>query len=343
MDPFVQTLMESDYRLGPEWYIPEGHSRPGRIIKETNDLLAELSPGWEHASRESFEQSARGSAANRVVVVATFSEPGWETADIFPDCNYNVFLDAQLQFIATDPAFFGIRGLQGYLSSYCGEEQTRLFAKLVRHYAIEGNTKRFLDDPYVLPHLQNADFTEGTSSWTLEPAETVGNEQSIAAKTVPGLGTLQGRYHAPSGTGDTALSTRRSAQRPNVVSQTIRGLTPGRLYSLRMITGDHQELRQGKSERRQHTVSKIIENADLVEAKCFQVPVASGFWYSISGFSANNPYWMNYHQLVFRPRATTATLRLTDWKANDSAGGPAGEELLWNFIQVQPYFESPNS
>ncbi len=339
MYPFIQALMESGYRLAPEWYLPEGQSRPGRVIEKTGDLLAEFSPGWEQASRESFELAHTGAATERVLALLLFSEPGWESGDLFPGYDFNVFLDAQLQFIATDPAFFGVRGLQGYLSGYCGEEQTRLFARLIRHYAIEGNTTRFLGDPYVLPHLQNSDLANGTAGWNLAPAVVAPGQESIAVKNVPGFGTLQGKYHAPEGTGDVTLWTRRSAEKPNVVSQTIQQLTPGRLYSLRLITGDFQELASGVSVQRKHAVSVTVENVDVVEEKTFQAVVPAGFWYSHGAFNAQNPYCLNYHQQVFRARAETAALHLSDWVSADSPGGPIGEELLMNFIQVQPYFE----
>ena len=117
MFPFVQMITDCDYRLGTEWYLPEGRSRPGRIIEKTGDLLAEFSPGCEGRGRESFEKAVPGSASNRVLIVGLLSEPGWESCDLYPNYNFNVFLDAQMQFIATDPAFFALRGLQGYLSS----------------------------------------------------------------------------------------------------------------------------------------------------------------------------------------------------------------------------------
>ncbi len=336
MQPFLQAMMECDYRMGPEWYLTEARSRPGRIIERTEDLLADFSPGWEQASRESFERMIPRAAANRVINIGILSELGWECSDLHPDYNFNVYLESQFQFLATDPAYFGVRGVQGYHSGYCGEEQTRLFAKLVRHYAIEGNTNRFLHDPYVLPHLKNGDFTDGTAGWNLTTAE---GQPSIAAKTVPGFGTLQARYHAPAGTGDTALWTRRSSKRPNLITQQIRQLTPGRLYSLRMLTGDYKELTAGKSVQRKHAVSKTIENVELVESKCFQATVGSGFWYPHGDFNSQNPYWLNYHQIVFRARGDSATLQLSDWSSAESPGGPADEEILWNFIQLQPYFE----
>jgi hypothetical protein len=339
MLPFMQTIIEGDYRFGPEWYLPESQSRPGREIVKAEDLLAEFSPGWEMASRESFEKLAKGAAANRVIVVSLFSEPGWETGDLFPGYDFNVFLDCEMQFIATDPSFFGVRGLQGYLSSYCGEEQTRLFAKLIRHYAIEGNTRRFLSDPYVLRHIQNPDFANGTTGWNIIPAVTASGQERITVKTVPGFGTLQGKYHAPEGTGDVALWTRRNNDKPNLISQQVQNLTAGKLYSLRFITGDFQEFASGTSTPRKHAVSATIENTDVVADKTFQAVVQSAYWYSYGKFDSKNPYWINYHQHVFRARETTAELQLSDWHSEGFSGGENGTELIWSFIQVQPYFE----
>ncbi|MDO9538229.1 MAG: hypothetical protein Q7J68_07915, partial [Thermoplasmata archaeon] len=264
MFPFVRTIMDCGYRLVPEWYLVEGWSRPGRIIEKTKDLQAEFGPEWEMASRESFERASPGAATNRIVAVGILTEPGWEKSDLFAQYDFNVFLDCQIQFLATDPAFFGTRGLQGYLSSYCGEEQLRLFAKLVRHYAIEGKIDRVLKDNYVLPHLQNPDFEKGLDGWTLSPAVSTKGKESIVPKTVPGFGTIQAKYHAPAGTGDKTLWTKRSSLKPNKVSQKIRDLVPGRLYSLRFITGDYQEFLNGTSVKRKHALSVRIENVELV-------------------------------------------------------------------------------
>ena len=332
---FIQTNKDCDYRTAVEWYQPEGQSRPGRIIAETDDLQAELGPEWERAARTYFEQASPGSSTNRIIVMATLSEPGNETCDLYPKYDFNVWLDCQMQFLATDPAFFGIRGLQGYLSSYCGEEQLRLFAKLLRHYAIEGKTERLLKDPYVLPHLRNPDFENGVEGWTLSPA----TEASIAPKTATGFGTLQAKYHAPAGVGDAALWTKRNAQKPNLISQQVRNLVPGRLYSLRFITGDYQELLVGNSVRRKHAISIKIDNSEPVVEKCFQAIISNGYFYDFGVFNRNNPYWMNYHQQVFRATAKTAELQLSDWTVQNASKGTEGEELIWNFIQVQPYFE----
>ena len=46
---------------------------------------------------------------------------------------------------------------------------------------------------------------------------------------------------------------------------------------------------------------------------------------------------MNYHWTVFRATAPQANLRITDWAAAGAPPGPAGQELMLNFVQVQPY------
>jgi len=337
MGPFMKQMMAGNYGFAPEHYWPESRSRPGRIVLKTEDLISDFSPGWEMASRESFERLVPGAASRRVLTLFTASEPAWESADIHPEYDFNVFLDSQLQFIATDPAYFALRGIQGYHSGYTGEEQLRLFARLVRHYAIEGNTKRLLETNYVLPHLKNPDFVEGMKEWTVQPAVNETGQESISARTVPGLGVLQARFHAAPGTGDTVLWMRRHGARPNVVSQTIRELTPGRLYSLRMLTGDFKEFETGRSEKRLHAVSTKFERGDVIPDKSFQTPVESGYWYPAGGFDRNRPYWLNYHQVVFRALDETAELTLSDWVKPDASGGADGEETIWNFVQIQPY------
>jgi hypothetical protein len=42
--------------------------------------------------------------------------------------------------------------------------------------------------------------------------------------------------------------------------------------------------------------------------------------------------------MVFRARSETARLTISDWLSEDQAGGPAGQELMYNFIKVEPYF-----
>ena len=339
MAPFLRSMMDGGYVFAPECYLPESRSRPGRVLVSTGDLIQEFSPGWELATRQSFEAFVPGGAANRVITLFTSSEVGWETADIYPDYDFNVFLDAHFQFIATDPAWFGARGIQCYNSGYTGEEQLRLFARLMRHYAIEGNTTRFLPQPYVLQHLKNPDFAEGLNEWEISRSSPESTNVSIEGRRSPEFGQLQARYHALPQTGESALWMRRSPTRPNAVAQIVRNLKPGSLYSLRFITGNARELREGVSSRQKHAVSYRLDGVDILPSKTYQSIVASGYWYSAGKFNSQTPYYLNYHQVVFRALSESAELQLSDWKNSTDPGGPVGDEHLWNFIQVQPYFE----
>ena len=49
------------------------------------------------------------------------------------------------------------------------------------------------------------------------------------------------------------------------------------------------------------------------------------------------PDYMNYHWRVFRAKGKTAKLTVSDWVSDTEPGGPVGQELMFNFIEVQPY------
>jgi len=44
-------------------------------------------------------------------------------------------------------------------------------------------------------------------------------------------------------------------------------------------------------------------------------------------------------RLVFRALGTTAKLTISDWIDATDPGGPIGQEILYNFVEVQPYIE----
>jgi hypothetical protein len=152
---------------------------------------------------------------------------------------------------------------------------------------------------------------------------------------------------------------KRNAKAPNRFSQQIKALKPGRLYSLKLLVADHQELLQGKSVKEKHPVGIQIDNAALVPYKSFQEIYGSII--SHEKFkSSENPLWSTYYFLVFRAGAETATLTISDWVSDEPSpwpsewglqfdiaewtkpgkpGGPIGQELMYNFIEVQPYLE----
>ena len=48
---------------------------------------------------------------------------------------------------------------------------------------------------------------------------------------------------------------------------------------------------------------------------------------------------MEYHWLTFRARKTTAKLVISDWRDDTEPDGPEDQELMVNYVEVQPYLE----
>ncbi len=300
-------------------------------IAEYPTLRAGLSNLRRAAERmvDPTEQRLPGAIMHTVWVPGTFSFP-WPFSDGFPSVNYNAYLDMQFQYIATHPAFFGLGGVHIWRSGYTDEERMRWIGRFFEHYCIEGNTHRVTADPYLLTHIANPDFTEGLSGWTVEPAA----EGSIEATSWEGYGKLQGRYYRGN---DSFALLRRSAERPNVLSQTIRGLQPGRLYSVKLLSADFGELQAGKSSKVLHALSVELEGCELIEGTRYQYQEAYPTRARIGEFTNENPLYVNLHWHVFRATGTTAMLRISDWRTPDDPGGPEGQELMVNFIEVKPF------
>jgi hypothetical protein len=242
-------------------------------------------------------------------------------------------MDTQFNILANDPALRDTYGVMEYLTGYVDEEVNRWTGRLYRHYLLEGNRTLLSKDPYLSPHIANPDFDEGESNWTLKPAEA----GSMAVRHAREYGYLQGRYSLR--LGDTFLWARRSAERPNAFSQEIVNLEPGRTYSVKMYTADYHDYLEGKAAAvGKHAVTITIDGGEMIEAKCTQ----RGFKSIHRRYDTNAPThkpWFNYFRYVFRAKGETARLAVSDWLSPDEPGGPVGQELMYNFIEVQPYLE----
>ena len=148
----------------------------------------------------------------------------------------------------------------------------------------------------------------------------------------------QGRYpYTPQG--DTALLMVRGADKPNTISQPIRNLEPGRLYTFRMITADHEDM----TGEEQHAVSISLKGAKVVPDDSFTRVFHNSYAHSYGKYDTKNHAWMNYHWVLFRAERTTANVTVSDWASNGKPGGPIGQALMFNFLQVHPYFEAGSS
>jgi len=254
-----------------------------------------------------------------------------------PAVDYKVWMDMQFNQVANDPRFDGLRALMEWNTKYTDEEVLRWQAALYRHYGIEGNTARLSDTygfTYNPGHLTNPDFDQGTSGWTIQQAES----GSTGSDTYTGLGRLQGRVRG-STRGDNYLWMRRSAQAPNRVIQTIQNLVPGNLYTMKMFTEDRQDYLNGFVDGEVHAVEIQIDNVVMIPGRAFQEVMQSERGQEVNPpFSSSSQPWFNYYWRLFQAQGTTATLTISDWASAGSPGGPVGQELMFNFIEVQPYF-----
>ncbi len=322
---FVATIVEHDSYFAHEVYLRE-YDTADRAQLYINDTLAGRMDDWERA--------IPGATEHMIIVLSYLEREYWN-----PQVNFNVFMDMQFRHLATRPEFFGLAGIEEYVSHHSTEEYIRWAAKLYRHYGLEGNTERLGDDPYNVSHISNSDFYEGTDGWRIQPAEA----GSIKVRSHAGYGCLEDRCPYYPYTETPVLWTRRSAERPNRFSQQIKNLEPGRLYSMRVNTGDYMELIKGESVEEEHEISIEIDNAELFtdwyenDAGAGESRIMAA--YRVKPFGYDNRYYLNQHRRVFRATAPTAMLTISDWADENNPGGPIGQELVFNFIGVKPYLE----
>jgi len=317
---FIQTVMDAGWRFAWESYLPEQPTE-AQARAFLSARLSTVMQEWNAAQP--------GAARHTIVTLGYLSAPP-ESLDINPGVDYKVWMDMQFNTLANDPAFAGLYGVMEYLSSYADEENVRWAARLYRHYCIEGNTAPLLSDPYLLPHLDNPDFATGLDGWEVAPAEP----GSVGTATMQGYSWLQGRY-PETAEGDAFMLMKRSARGPNAVSQTIKGLRPGRLYSLRMYTADRADL----SQQQKHAVSIRVDGVEVLGERSFQHVFHNCYSHHLGPYDDKHYAWMNYHWRIFRATGAEARLTISDWAAPDDPGGPVGQELMLNFVEVQPYFE----
>ena len=323
MAEFLNTCMVGGGYICWERYLNET-SAPTE--QDAWDLLQD----WVANHMPLWEKAIPGSTEKMVVVLGYASNPVF-THSQDPTIDFKVFMDMQFRFLATHPAFFRLGGIQEYHSTRADEEYVRWAGRLFRHYCIEGNTQPLSNSPYKLTHIENPDFIDGTKGWNIKPAA----KGSIMVKKDKDYGFCQERI----GLGDTFIWTKRRAERPNVFSQQIEDLEPGKLYCLRMFTGDYQDFIKDKRIEEKHGISiKIKGVGEMPSKEVRQFPIFCGSG-GFRSLGRKNPLIVNFHRRVFRAKARTAELEISDWSGDTEPGGPIAQEIAYNFIELQPYME----
>ena len=82
-----------------------------------------------------------------------------------------------------------------------------------------------------------------------------------------------------------------------------------------------------------------VDGVDIIPERSFRFPFGSCYAHVFRDFNADNPFYMNLHTVTFRARTEQAELTISDWATPDAPGGPIGQELMCNFIEVQPALE----
>jgi hypothetical protein len=244
--------------------------------------------------------------------------------DSVPNVDYKVWLDMQMNAVARDPAFEGLYGIAPYQCRNADPEMMRWTSALYRHYCIEGHTG-LLSAKYgytlMTEHLKNADFAAGAAQWNVQPADA----GSIRFKKIGDLPFKKG--YLPRGPG--VMTMKRSDKKANVVRQAIKNLQPGRLYSFRMFSGDPANTNLTTKQLYAHSIN--VNGAELVTRQCRQ-DVQRG------DRAVPGSICWNYTYIVFKATEPTAMLEVSDWVDKKTRGGPAGQELIFDFMQVQPFF-----
>jgi hypothetical protein len=314
---FVNTVLSVGGKLAMEEYLAEPATEDaGRDV-----LYNHIRTRIDHAGA-----IFPGLVENLILVPGIGSAPP-ETNDVDPQVDYKVWMDMQMRYMATAPELCGLRGIMWYKITYADEEAVRWMGRLFRHYAIEGKTEP-LSDVYGYKYkpdiIRNPDFDDSLNAWTTSEAEP----GAIRTGLIDNLGALEGRGRRQ-GIGRNFLLTRRCAAGPNTVSQTIGNLTPGKLYSARMLVSDYDAITQRVAGPKSMNARMIIDQAEMIPDRSFT--------YSIWSFLG--PFWFDYDRLVFRAKSSTAKLTISDWATDDAPGGPIGQQLMCNFVEVQPYFD----
>lgn len=316
---FAQTVLESNWAVALERYLPEEHTE-AEARGAIHSSVVRAVQDWEQA---------QPGVTRRTLIVWGFmiSAPP-ETTNTDPAVDYKAFMDLQLHALANEPSLFGLYGVTSYLSAYSDEETIRWLGRLYRHYCLEGRTDR-LTREYELKYLANPDFEEGHRGWEVQ----AGAPDGVGTGTMPGLSYLQGRY-PQTPRGDSFLLLSRSAGATNAVRQQVRGLQPGRLYSLKMISADYDDLQRGVSPLKKLPVEVTVQGVEVLPERTFQYPFRSCYSHTVGPFNRENPASLNMHNVLFRARGATALVRIAE-----TPQGEPGDRIACNFLELQPYFE----
>ena len=244
--------------------------------------------------------------------------------DTYPQVNFHTYLEMQFQIIANNPAFEGLYGVGFWTAHNVSEETLGWYNRFVRHYLIEGNRMLLGQDPYESIYLLNPGFEEGDEYW----AFTAAADDSISVIDADRLPFTSDWWYGKLPEGQKLLYTKRNASKPNIISQTIKNLVPGKEYVVKVYCVDLDNFTLD-----QHIGGSIaVRGATLVDASS-----EKGCYIKYKDRSGRpvKICWNCYRQR-FRATDNRAELILSDWVSDNVLDGPVDQEIAWDFVKVIP-------
>ena len=304
-------------RLLREHYVP---------TRETEDEARHYFRNVVCATFENYVEMIPESMGSLGLVFGNFNQVPILSIVHHPEVDYKYMLDMQMNYAANDPLFRGL-GLIGYWGSYYADDELHRWSfALMRHYVVEGHTNMLSEAygfQYRPDHIFNGDFRGALTPWRSGGEVRVDSHDAFASRS-------QCRWGGNGGVGDTFAVLVRGEGEVSSLSQTARGLVPGRKYCLQFATFDVKDVKANRVAPRRFAVSATLSEGAEIDKALSWVHVDE----RIKGrYEVNNGVArINLHHIVFTAKSSEVVLKL------DNAAASPGEELGVNYISLLPYY-----
>ena len=267
-----------------------------------------------------------GIQRNMIWSPSTWSGPH-VTEDVLSDVDYKVFLDMQFHTLATHPVFRDLAGIAPWSADLADREINRWLGALYRHYGIEGRTDRLAERygySYKLDHLTNPGFEKGMEGLDVVTAEP----GSVGAGDV--TDDMRPATYRVGPRGQKYLWMQRSERAPNRVRLQVAQLRPGGHYAVKLYTADLGDM--ATVLKAPHVISIRVRGGKTVEEESDRGVGRSSF------ARGGKPFSFSHFFVAFLAAGETAEVEISDWANEQDPGGPVGQRLLVDFLQVKPLF-----
>ena len=268
------------------------------------------------------------SVSSACAVFGNFNQMPILTLAHHPEVDYKYYLDMQLNMAANDSSCRDLGAVGYWGCNYADDEMKRWSFALMRHYVVEGCTNMLsaaYGYRYRPGHLANGDFTDGLRPWKATGEVRADSHPDFARRS-------QCRWGGNGGVGDTFAVLVRQEGDASSLSQTAKGLVPGRKYCLQFSTFDVKDVKANRIAPRRFGVDvKLGVGAE--ECKDLSWVHVDDRVKGRYDFN-DNVARVNLHHVVFTALAAETEI------AFDNAAAKAGEELGINYVSLLPYYSA---